>query len=213
MSQEAKILGIIGVISIVMVIAAVFFLSGSASQKNAPVDSQVLSRNNVHQTESSGSAKITVVEFADFQCPACGQVYPILKSLKSEYQGRVNFVYRHFPLPQHKNAILAAKASEAASKQGKFWEMHDLLFENQSSWSESDQAQESFVRYATQLGLNQEQFTKDLETVMESINSDLSDGRALGVNSTPTIYINGIKYNGGFSAQAFKQAFDAALQK
>lgn len=215
MSQEMRVLAIIGAITVVMVIGGVLLLSGGSSSKTAAVDSQVLSRQNVHQTESSGSARVTVVEFADFQCPACAQAHLVLKSVMPDYTGRVNLVYRHFPLPQHGNAILAATAAEAANKQGKFWQMYDLLYGNQTSWSESDKARESFVHYATQLGLNQEQFSKDLDSgeFTERITIDTNDGRALGVNSTPTFYINGVKYTGGLTPEVFRRAFDAALQQ
>src|SRR5581483_190972 len=104
-------------------------------------DSTVLTRNANHKITSTNT-KVTIIEFADFQCPACGQAHPALKQILEEYKGKVTFIYRHFPLPQHQNAILAAKASEAAGEQGKFWEMHDMLYEKQNEWSESNNAEE-----------------------------------------------------------------------
>lgn len=141
-------------------------------------------------------AKTTLVEYSDFQCPACATLYSVIKKLLSEQGTNFRLVYRHFPLAQHGQAELAAAAAEAAGKQGKFWEMHDLLFENQRSWSgSSDIAEETFIGYASRLGLNVEQFKTDLvsQAVKDKIARDKTSGISGNVDATPTFFLNGEK--------------------
>lgn len=154
-------------------------------------------------------ATVTVVEFGDFQCPACGALHPALKEVKKQYADkRVRFVYRQFPLSQHENAMPASLASLAAHKQGKFWEYHDLLFEHQANL-----AAEDLTAYATQLGLNMETFTADSNSteIKDAVQRDIADGRVLGVNSTPTIYINDTQYTGKYTLKDMSAAIDAQL--
>jgi protein-disulfide isomerase len=131
MTQEAKILTAISIGTVILIIGAVFFLS--KPEKTVTVDTTKLVRENSLKT-SSASANLTIVEFGDYQCPACGLAHPGLKKAISDFPGRVNFVFRHFPLAQHKNAEIAAQAVEAANIQGKVWEMHDKLYESQPEW-------------------------------------------------------------------------------
>lgn len=140
-------------------------------------------------------AKATLVEYSDFQCPACASFYSLLKPLDQELGDKVLFVYRHFPLSQHQNARLAAQAVEAAGKQEKFWEMQGLLFENQNKWAEETGAGETFLEYAKSLGLDLEKFKTDFnsEEIKQKIESDYQSGISAGVNSTPTFYLNGEK--------------------
>jgi protein-disulfide isomerase len=139
----------------------------------------------------------------------------------SEYQGKVKFVWRYFPLPGHKNSVIATQAAEAAGEQGKFWEMNDKLFENQHLWgneqnlpSEQD-ANAMFVQYAQEIGLNTEQFRQAIESkkFTDKIQRDQRDGQALGVNSTPTFFLNGKKSPGIPTYQQLKQMIEAELQK
>lgn len=149
------------------------------------------------QVAGEATASANLVEFSDFQCPACGSVFPILRRVKQEFGENMQFVYRHYPLPQHKNAKKAAEASEAAGAQGRFWEYHDLLFINQSEWENlsNPDALNKFIDYADSLGLDIERFRSELEGGVYAlkVQEDLSAGSRLGVNSTPTIYINGKK--------------------
>src|SRR6478609_1380375 len=119
MNQEAKIITIIGVITLVLLVGGIFLLGKSSTTSSTKADPAVLVKNDSHKI-SSDSAKLTVVEFGDYQCPACAMAQPTVKQLLSTYSGRVNFVFRHFPLPQHSNAIPAAMAAEAAGTQGKY---------------------------------------------------------------------------------------------
>ncbi len=143
-------------------------------------------------------AKVTVVEYSDFQCPACGAYYPLVKSLEDKYSDRVQFIYRHFPLTAvHRNAMLGALASEAASNQGKFWEMHNMLFDNQTEWSENDNPRDVLLGYADKLRINRDQFNRDLDSAetMARVQRDIRSGDNANVNATPTFFLNNQKVN------------------
>lgn len=141
-------------------------------------------------------AKVVVFEYGDFQCPGCGGAFPNLQTIKETYKDSFAFVYRHFPLSAaHPHAFAAAAVSEAAAQQGKFWEMHDLLFQSQDSWKDltAEQRQKTFEGYARQIGLDMGKFTTDVssEKVSKKINFDRALGVKVGVNSTPSLYVNG----------------------
>lgn len=140
-------------------------------------------------------AAVTIVEFSDFECPYCGLATPIIRSLVSEFEGQVRIVFKHYPLSGHENAIPAAKAAIAAMRQGKFWEMHDLLFAHQEELQASD-----FDRYAAEIGLDLERFHDDMENPETGALVELnrSEGRRIGVEGTPSIYINGRKFEEPF---------------
>lgn len=219
MTQETKVLSIIGVASVAIVVGGVIFLSGGSKQAPAQVqgvkaDATLLTRDDSYRI-ATDSAKVTVVEFADFQCPACGIVYPTVKRIEDEYKGRVNFVFRHFPLPQHKNGMVASLAAEAAGEQSKFWEMYARLFENQDKWSESTSVMDNFTEYAGELGLDRDKFRQSVENkkFADKIKRDQDDGFALGVNSTPTFFINGEKFPGALGYDEFKSKIDSELNK
>jgi protein-disulfide isomerase len=145
------------------------------------------------------NAPVTVEEFADFQCPTCGAYYPELKKMEADFGEKLRVIYRQNPLyPNHQYSIIAAQAAEAAGLQGedKFWAMHDKLFENQTTWSgakDKDAAVAMFVEYAKQIGLNPDQFMRDLngEAVAARIFQDGKRSHALGVEQTPSFYVNG----------------------
>ncbi len=142
-------------------------------------------------------AAVKLVEYSDFQCPACGSYYPIVEEVIEKYKDRISFEYRHYPLiTVHRNALAAARASEAAGKQGKFWEMYRLLFTNQSEWSESDDSRIVFENYAKQLGLELETYNADFASseTNDSINASIREFNKLGLpKSTPTFLLNGKK--------------------
>jgi protein-disulfide isomerase len=160
----------------------------------------------------TASASIVLVEYSDYQCPACASFYPIVKQLLSEPGAEnVRFVYRNFPLTQiHPNAQLAAQTAEAAALQGKFWEMHDILFENQTKWAgmSGSGARATFEGYAAALGLDVAKFKRDVDSsaVKEKIKADYDGGVASGVNATPSFFINGKKMAQPQSYDQFKQA-------
>ncbi len=139
-------------------------------------------------------AKVVVTEYADFQCPACGAAHPQIKTIRELYKDTVLFVFRNFPLTTiHPNALAASTAAEAAGLQGKFWEMHDKLYETQDDWSSIDSAKRTdvFAGYAKDLGLNVEQFKTDLSDsrVSDKISRDRALATRLNVDSTPTVYV------------------------
>lgn len=148
------------------------------------------------RTHAKGSGPVTIVEFSDFQCPACLAVQEPLKQLLTAYEGKVEFVYRHYPLVSiHKNATIAAQAAEAASIQGKFWEMHDILFAKQGEWSELGDPKEVFGGYSEQIGLDKGKFASDLESqvVKDQVNVDVLASTRYRLTGTPTFFVNGVK--------------------
>ncbi len=138
-------------------------------------------------------APVTLVEYGDFQCPNCGEAYPILKSIQKKMGNKLRFVYRHFPITEtHPDAVHAAEASEAAAAQGKFWEMHDLLFEHQHALDG-----ESLHNYAAHLKLDMGRFDREMRehAYADRIRDDFSSGLRSGANGTPTFFINGDRYD------------------
>lgn len=161
-------------------------------------------------SQGKATAPVTIVMFSDFQCPACAGVHPILKKVLTEYADRTRFVVRDFPLESiHENAFQAALAANAAKRQNKFFEYADVLYRNQT---QLDRA--SLIKYAADLGLNVKQFELDLSDAQNAaeIRKDQADGKSYGVNSTPTVYIGGVKVR-RMSAEGFRQAIEKALKK
>lgn len=213
MKSETKLfLGIIiGTIAIVAIGIAI--LSKPASV--VKVDSKLLMRADSNKIATS-SAKVTLVEFSDFQCPACGVYYPMVSQVVKDFTGTMNFVYRNFPLTDlHPNAQIAAQAAEAAGLQGKYWEMHDALFTKQNDWSASSSAQDIFAQYATTLGINADQFKKDIDsdTVKNKIAEDVRDGNTLGINATPTFFLDGVKLDNPATLSDFETAVKNEILK
>jgi protein-disulfide isomerase len=158
-------------------------------------------------------APITLVEYGDFECPYCGMAYPIVKSIQRRLEGRLRFAFRNFPLREaHPHAEHAAEAAEAAAAQGKFWEMHNALFEHQKRLEDAD-----LLRYAGELGLDAERVARELEagTHAPRVRAQFRSGVRSGVNGTPTFFINGERYDGDWADEAeflraLRQAGEAA---
>lgn len=213
MKGETKLfLGII-LFTVAIVVGAIFFFNQS-SASGTKVDASLLVRPDSDKI-SSGSGAVTLVEFSDYQCPACGAYYRIVKQLISEFKDSMTFVYRNYPLPQHPNARLAAQAAEAAGRQNKFWEMHDILFTKQSDWSSAANVKDVFIQYAGTLQLNTDQFTKDTDAsdIKAKIDEDVNDGNAVGINATPTFFLNGEKLENPASIDDFRTLIKTALLK
>jgi protein-disulfide isomerase len=151
--------------------------------------------SNGEYLPASSSAKVTLVEFGDYQCPACGTYAPFVKQLLTDFSGKINFVFRNYPLSQHTNAPISSDAAEAAGLQGKFWEMHDKLYETQNDWSSSTNPESIFITYAQDLGLDINKFKTDIDsaTVKNKVQSDTNDGNTVALTETPTFYLNGVK--------------------
>lgn len=140
------------------------------------------------------NAPVTVEEFSDFQCPTCGRLHPVVKQLLAKYPQQVRLVFRHYPLATiHRNARESARAAEAASEQGKFWEMADLLYEKQAEWSKADPARPLFVQYAQQLGLDLGRFQQDIDSTAIAMRVVNDERRAVTrkLQGTPTFIVNG----------------------
>ncbi|NML57528.1 DsbA family protein [Chryseobacterium cheonjiense] len=151
--------------------------------------------NKNDHIQGNANAELVIVEYGDYQCPYCGAAYPVLKELMDEFGNQVQFVFRNFPLSEmHQYARPAAIAAEAANLQGKFWEMHDAIYENQQ-YLNKDLLQE----IAEKLNLNINQFKNDIESseLAEKVDSDFESGIISGVNGTPSFFVNGKKFNGG----------------
>jgi len=207
MSGEAKLfLGIIVVTFVVIGGAMFFFAKQSEKETKGFTKEELVSSNNY--TYGSASASAYLVEFSDFQCPACGTFEPTVEQIREKYKDKLQFVYRHFPLPQHEHAEAAALAAEAAGKQGKFWEMHDQLFAKQDNLTD-----ETINGIVKAIGLNEEQYTKALsdQSLKDRVAKDKADGNAIGVDSTPTFFLNGKKLR-LVSPQSLAQEVDAALK-
>lgn len=139
-------------------------------------------------------AEVTLLMYEDFQCPSCAFYVPIIRKLLDETSEKLRVVFRHFPLVQvHKNAYVSSIATEAAGAQGKFWEMHDLLYENQKDWTEESNPKEKFLEYAKQIEIDVNKFTEDyeLKNIRDKIETDISSGKRLNINTTPTFFLNG----------------------
>jgi protein-disulfide isomerase len=186
----------------VLVLGSLVALSNSKKVNVSNVDT-----NKVQAaTEQSGNisdhvfgktdSKVVFTEYGDFQCPGCGGMHPTVKTLIEKYEGQITFVFRNFPLTQiHPNALVAAAAAESAGLQGKYWEMHDMLFEKQDAWkgvAVKDRIN-VFTGYAKDLGLDEAKFKTDIasENVSKKVSYDLALGKKVGVSSTPTFILNG----------------------
>lgn len=156
--------------------------------------------------QGPSDAPVTLVEYGDYQCPSCGDAYPIVKRLQKHFGDKLRFVFRNFPLPMHPLAEPAAEAAEFAASQEKFWPMHDALYENQDSLSE-----ELFTELADRLKLPAEQLTQSVGShkFRARIQADLKSGEASGLRGTPTFYINGAQHSGSYDYASLKEAIDA----
>ncbi len=215
MNDETKLFGGIILATVAIIGGALFFLSGGNGSSNAlKADPTLLIRSDSPKISTS-SATVTMVEFGDYQCPACGAYHPVVQQVLSDFKGSLNFVFREFPLPMHPNAPIGAAAAVAAGKQGKYWEMHDALYTKQTDWSEGTDARAKILGYAKDISLDVVQFTKDLDSaeVKSFVDRDTQDANALGVNETPTFYLDGVKLTNPASVADFEAIIKAEIQK
>lgn len=204
-------LAIVGVV--IVGVIALFMFEGSTSSIKPPFEAGVL--HPLDHMKGNASSTVVLMEYSDFECPACRSYYPILREVFQEYGDRVNFVYRHFPLITiHQNAEFAARASEAASNQGKFWEMHDLLFEKQNEWAKVANVLPVFESYATLLGLNVSQFKSDWASkeVKDFVRAQRTHSLKSNLKGTPTFFLNGKQISNPNSADEFRSILREALK-
>jgi protein-disulfide isomerase len=198
---------------IIAAFASFLWLSGDKESTKSDVPTSQTAP--VRHVTGKQNAAVTLVEYSDFQCPACGVYYPVVEQIVEKYKDRISFDYRHYPLVAiHPNAFAAARASEAAGKQDKFWEMYRLLFANQSSWSESNAAQSTFEKYARQLQLDMGRYKADFASskTNSAINASIREFNETGLpKSTPTFLLNGKKIQPR-DAKDFSRLIDEQLK-
>lgn len=185
------------------VVAVLTFVVFASTSKNS--DSSTTTTTNLSAADkkelaagiSRGPAEATVVltEFADFQCPACAATKPYVDALEKDYADKYRLVFKNYPLPMHKNAMPAALAGEAANAQGKFWPMYDILYARQNQWNELADPTPKFVEYAKELGMDTAKFEHDVKnkTYADKIKADMDLGGKVGIEGTPTFFLNGEK--------------------
>ncbi len=188
----------------------------SASAATSKVqNSSTNSGNKAVHIRGEHDAPITLEEFGDFQCPPCATISPHLDETERDYRPRLRLVFRNFPLPIHAHSTEAAYAAEAAGLQGHFWEMHDLLYKEQTNWSTAANVPELFNSYAQMLGLNVDRFKADVQSpaVKKAVEADQRDGTARGVTSTPTVFLNGVLIPpSSLNKLGVRAAIDAAIK-
>jgi protein-disulfide isomerase len=188
----------VGVVVVLIAILGILSYVVKNSPPSGPSDGQDISNDARPDDHVVGSGSVALIEYADYQCPACAAYYPLVKKLMEDksLDGKVKFIYRNFPLFQtHKNANYAAYAAEAAALQGKFWEMHDVLYERQTDWAERVDAKTIFAGYAKTIGLDEGRFVKDFDSdaIHNRVSGEYSEAVRLGLRGTPTFFLNGKK--------------------
>jgi protein-disulfide isomerase len=218
--MSKQFLGVIVVV--ILIFVGIFAFSGNKS----PGGTNSSSGTPTQHTEGQNKDNITLVEYGDYQCPYCGQYYPIVKQVQAEFNTQISFQFRNFPLTSlHPNAFAGARAAEAAGLQGKFWQMHDLLYEqneayyndgeSSTSWIGASDPTPYFDADAQELGLNVTKFKTDYtsDTVNNLINADMAAGNKLKVQGTPTFFLDGKQLSVGESATAFETLINAEIAK
>jgi len=206
---------------VAIVLGGIFVITGKNNNATAPSPNSTAAVTK--HTEGNSTAKVTLQEYGDFQCPVCGVFYPVTKQVVEKYKDQIYYQFSHLPLTQlHPNSFAASRAAEAAGLQGKFFEMHNLLYQNQTTWSQASNAQAIFDAYAGQLGLNLAQFKSDYASskVNNAIDADIAAFKKTGQDmGTPTYFLNGKKINNADlfdsnnspSVEKFSQLIDAAI--
>lgn len=203
---------IVGVLVVVGIVLLASF--GGGPKIEPPFEKGVL--HPLDNIKGNKEAKVVLMEYSDFQCPACRAYYPVLRQLSAEFGNEVAFVYRHFPLNAiHPNADFAARVAEAAGRQGKFWEMHDLLFEKQNEWSNVSDIAPLFENYAKLLNLDVEKFNLDWRSkeVKNFVSAQRVHSLKSGLQGTPSFFLNGEQIKNPSSVDEFRLILRGALSK
>lgn len=184
------------------------------SSTMTPRDSAQITISDSDHSKGANQAKLTLIEFGDFQCPACAAYYPVVEEIIKKYPNDLKFVFKNFPLTQiHNRAQIAAQAAEAAGLQGKYWEMYYLLYKNQNIWNKATGTND-FEKYAESINLDLKTFTNDFDSdaVKNKINNDVVLANTIGVNGTPTFYLNNTRLPNPKSEAEFKTAIETFLK-
>jgi len=180
---------IVGIVTVALFAGAFYFAGGADERNNEGVQ-------ELTHVKGNPDAVVLLEEYSDFQCPACGAMAPVISGLMDEYGDQINFQYKHFPIERaHPFALQAAMATEAAGQQGKFYEFHDLLFENQQTWSRSATPNAQFQQYAAELGLDVDLFRQhsNASLLRDKVRAQQAEGIERGVTGTPTMFLNGVR--------------------
>ena len=216
MPKMLKPLIVIVLAAAVAISAAVYFSSKPAEQPGTDTaGTPKLVNNGGGHTRGPADAKITLVEFGDYQCPSCGAYHPVVKELLARYPQQVRLEFHHYPLISiHSNAMAAAIAVEAAGEQGRYWEMNDLVFERQPQWSESKNVEQDFLAMASRLGLDQNAFMQAMRSpaIQDRILMDVVKAREANVEAVPTFFIDGEQVHAPLSISAFVDIIEARLK-
>lgn len=203
-------IGLLGALGIAV------YLASSEAETPAPAETVVALGEAASRIRGPADAPVTLVEFGDYQCPTCGAFHPIVAELMRRFPTELKLEYRHLPLVSiHPNALAASVAAEAAGEQGHYWEMHDMLFENQTMWSPSVNPEPIFVSYAERLGLDSDRFLAAFrsDAIQARILEDVTEARALAIGGTPTFFVNGRQlYSLPRSAAEFETIIREALE-
>jgi protein-disulfide isomerase len=207
------------IVGVILLFVGVFALTGNKSDTGGSKKSS--SKTLTQHVEGKGTTGVTLVEYGDYQCPFCQQYYGTIKQVQQQYGDKIKFQFRNFPLVSiHQNAFAAARAAEAAALQGKFWEMHDQLYETNdprgaSGWVASSSPSSFFNTYAQQIGLNLDQFKKDYASgkVNDLVNADMAEGNRLGITGTPTFYLDGKQVEISNDPASFEKVINAEIAK
>ena len=214
--RKNSIMKVIWGVVAIAIVGGIVWLSVTGSQKKEEVTNTLTTVVNDDYVKGSKNASVTLIEYIDFECEACGAYFPLVKQLEKEFPNDLKIVLRYYPLPGHKNGLPAALAVEAASQQGKFFEMHDLLFTEQKKWGEKPApTPEVFEGYAEELGLDMFKFKQDVaaQSVKDRVQRDVDSGTKLGNTGTPSFYLNGQKIQNPRSLEDFKTLIQAEILK
>ncbi len=203
--DKGLVIGIVATIA--LIVGGVLLMTRGATSNKKVISSEILipaseyitgGIENGNYLPANSYPKVTLVEFGDYQCPACIEYHPFVKRLLTDFSGQINYVFRNFPLSQHANAPISAYAAEAAGLQGKYWQMHDKIYESTGEWVASTDAKSIFIGYAGALGLDLKKFTSDIDSndVKNKVQADTNDGNLVKLDATPTFYLNGVKVSG-----------------
>lgn len=203
-----------GVVIILIVVIIFGIIKLSKQGTNTSSDPFEITAND--HLKGNKNAPVTLIEYSDFQCPACASYFPFIKKLEQDFPDNLRIVYRHFPLTSiHPYAVTAAKAAEAADQQGRFWEMHDIIFQNQTKWSQEPNPEKTFESYAELLNLDMNKYKEDFNSniIQRKINSDRAQALRLNLQGTPSFFLDGNKLENLRNYDALKELIKKEIEE
>ncbi len=206
---------ILGVV-IAASVGLILFAGSDSDTGNTAQNSDILAVQDIDHKRGLAGSSVTLIEYADFQCSACAAVFPVVDEMFKEFGDQVEFVTRNFPIVSiHPNSMSAHRAAEAAGAQDSFWEMHDLLYQRQRAWESTTNASGVFESYAQELGLDIDKFKEDVasQEALDHINDDANGGKTVGVQGTPTFFLNGEQLPTPRSLEEFRAVLQAAVDE